>query len=218
MKRIIIICEGETEQTFCNRVLQPYFQERNIHIQAALIKRSKGGIVSWPILKKEIEIYLKSDIFAIVTTFIDYYGLFTKLSFPEWKTTEKIADPNARMDSLESNIKKDIHIDLNDRFIPYIQLHEFEGLLFNDIHIIYEQIPIEDIVNKKELERTFKDYDNPEMINTNRETSPSHRLARIIKGYDKVVYGDILSEAIGLHRIRNKAPRFNEWISKLENI
>ncbi len=90
--------------------------------------------------------------------------------------------------------------------------------LFNDINIIYNQIPPEDIVNRKELEDTFAQYDNPEMINNNRTTSPSHRLERIIRGYNKVVYGDILADAIGLHRIRSKSPRFDKWIEKLENI
>lgn len=56
------------------------------------------------------------------------------------------------------------------------------------------------------------------MINNNRETSPSHRLARIILGYNKIVYGNILAEAIGLERIREKSPRFNKWISKIENL
>ncbi len=56
------------------------------------------------------------------------------------------------------------------------------------------------------------------MINNSKATSPAHRLERIIKGYNKVVYGDILSEAIGLNRIREKSPRFNSWITRLENI
>lgn len=218
MKRIIIICEGETEQAFCNRVLQPFFQAKNILIQAPLIKHSRGGIVKWPILKHQIEIHLKTDPSAVVTTFIDYYGLYTKHSFPGWEIAERITDPNARMESLESSMRTDIHNALNYRFIPYLQLHEFEGLLFNDITIIYNQIPTEDIVNNEELIQVFENYDNPEMINNKRETSPSHRLARIINGYHKVVYGDILAEAIGLERIRSKSPRFNEWISKLENI
>lgn len=45
-------------------------------------------------------------------------------------------------------------------------------------------------------------YENPEMINNGRETSPSHRLMRIIRGYNKIVYGDILASAIGLNRMR----------------
>lgn len=218
MKRIIIICEGPTEQAFCKTNLQQYFQAKGILIQTPLIKYSKGGIVKWSILKKEIETLLKADKTAVATTFIDYYGLYAKYSFPNWEESEKIQDKNTRMDSLEGGMLGDLDENVRYRFIPYLQLHEFEGLLFNDINIIYSQIPQNDIIDKRELEKTFEDYDNPEMINNTRETSPSHRLERIIKGYNKVVYGDILAEAIGLHKIRNKSPRFNNWINKLESI
>jgi hypothetical protein len=218
MKRIIIICEGPTERAFCKTNLQQHFQAKGILIQTPLIKHSKGGIVKWSILKKEIETLLKTDKSAFVTTFIDYYGLYAKYSFPNWEESEKIQDKNTRMDNLEDGMFGDLDKDVRFRFIPYLQLHEFEGLLFNDINIIYNQIPPNDIIDKRELEKTFEDYDNPEMINNTRETSPSHRLERIIKGYNKVVYGDILAEAIGLHRIRNKSPRFNNWINKLESI
>ncbi len=218
MKRIIIICEGHTEQAFCKTNLQQHFQSKGILIQTPLIKHSKGGIVKWSILKQQIETHLKTDKSTFVTTFIDYYGLYAKYSFPNWEESERIQDKSTRMNNLEDGMLGDLNEELRYRFIPYLQLHEFEGLLFNDINIIYNQIPPNDIADKRELEKTFEDYDNPEMINNTRETSPSHRLERIIKGYNKVVYGDILAEAIGLHRIRNKSPRFNNWISKLESI
>lgn len=54
MKRIIIICEGPTEVEFCKTVLAPYFQKSEIYIQAPLIKKSGGGIVSWDILKNNL--------------------------------------------------------------------------------------------------------------------------------------------------------------------
>lgn len=218
MKRIILICEGPTEQAFVNTNLQVYFISKNIYIQSPLIKASRGGIVKWNKLKEQIEIHLKAEPNAYVTTFIDYYGMYDKFHFPQWNESQQIVDLNKRMDALELGMQNDIDINLRHRFIPYLQLHEFEGLLFNDINIIKAQIPKEDIVGLPELEKTFADYDNPEMINSNRTTSPSHRLMRIIKGYNKVVYGDILSEAIGLLRIRQKSPRFNSWITKLESI
>ncbi|MCD4794457.1 MAG: DUF4276 family protein, partial [Bacteroidales bacterium] len=72
MKRIIIICEGQTEQEFCKDVLAPYFISKNIQIQAPLIKKSMGGIVNWIVLKKEIETYLKQEPNVFVTLLIDY--------------------------------------------------------------------------------------------------------------------------------------------------
>lgn len=91
-------------------------------------------------------------------------------------------------------------------------------MLFIDIDVFKNTVPPKDLVGIIELEKTFAEYPNPEMINNNKTTPPSHRLKRIIQGYNKVVYGDIISEAIGLERIRKKAPRFNNRITQLENI
>jgi len=145
MKRVVIICEGETEREFCKTLLATYFAKRNIHIQAPLIKRSMGGIVKWGILKKEIETYLREkDVF--VTMLIDYYGLYSKYHFPGWDESLKIMDKNYRMDFLEDAMQNDIKESVRHRFIPYLQLHEFEGLLFNDINVFYEQVPKEELV------------------------------------------------------------------------
>ncbi len=216
MKRVIIICEGETEREFCKTLLASHFSHKNIHIQAPLIKRSMGGIVRWEILRKEIETYLREKE-TLVTTLIDYYGMHSKYKFPEWEESININDKNARLDHLESAMKHDVNESLNHRFIPYMQLHEFEGLLFNNIEVFYAQIPKNEIIGVQELEQTFKDYpDNPEMINNNKDTSPSSRLMRIISGYNKPLYGHYLAEAIGLEKIRNKSPRFNAWLNKIE--
>jgi len=218
MKRIIIICEGETEKEFCSTILYPYLAKKEIFIQSPLIKKSMGGIVKWDELKKQIENHLKNDSGAYVTALIDYYGLYSKYQFPKWEEGEKEPNKNRRMDILEKGMLENIDEKIRHRFLPYIQLHEFEGLLFNEESIFYEQIPEKELKGKKELSEIFITYNNPEMINNKRETSPSHRLERIILGYNKIVYGNILAEAIGIEKIRDKSPRFNEWINKIEKI
>jgi hypothetical protein len=218
MKRIIIVCEGQTEQVFCERTLSPDLAEKGYHVQAPTIKHTRGGIVKWPVLKKQIETHLLSEKDAFVTTFIDYYGLYEKHSFPGWEEAQRIQDKAERMTFLETALKNDVIDEVRHRFIPYLQLHEFEGLLFNQKDIFYQQIPAADLVGKPELDAVFNDYPNPEMINDVKETSPSHRLSRIILGYNKVVYGDILAEAIGLQRMRNKSPRFDQWLKVLESL
>lgn len=218
MKRVIIICEGETEKEFCTTILAPYFSKQQISIQPPLIKKSMGGIVKWKDLKKQIENHLKNDTDACVTTLIDYYGLYSKYQFPKWEVAESEPDKNIRMDILENGMMESIPEEIQYRFLPYIQLHEFEGLLFNEEKYFHEQIPTKELVETEELSEIFRSYENPEMINNNREKSPSHRLERIIKGYDKIVYGNILAEAIGLENIKSKSPRFNNWINNIEKI
>lgn len=218
MKRIIIICEGETEREFCATILQRYFISKDIIIQSPLIKKTMGGIVNWNELLKQINHHLKSDLSVYVTTLLDYYGLHSKHGFPNWSDAENCPNKSERMDILEQSMKNSLDDSVAFRFIPYVQLHEFEGLLFNDINVFYNQIPEEELIGEDELTQTFKEYDNPEMINNNFETCPSRRLNRIIAGYNKIVYGNILAEVIGLERIRNKSPRFNEWIRKIEEI
>lgn len=218
MKRIIVICEGETEQAFCNSILYPYFLGKGYMIQAPLIKKTKGGIVHWNTLKREIENYLKNETKAFVTTLIDYYGLNENYHFPGWQKSLNILNKNERMELLEEGMKSDTITTYNRRFIPYLQLHEFEGLLFNNIDVFYQLIPQNDLIGKSELQKTFEEYSNPEMINDKKETCPSVRLGRIISGYNKIVYGNIIAEAIGLHNIRRKSPRFNNWISTLETL
>lgn len=216
MKRVIIVCEGETEREFCKNVLAPHLFRHNVFIQSPLIKRSMGGIVRWSILKKEIETHLREP-GVIVSTLIDYYGLYKKHNFPLWLDGEKIENKNDRMNFLENAMKEDITQALRYRYIPYLQLHEFEGLLFNNIQLFYEHVPKAELIGIDELKKTFADYDNPEMINDKPETSPSYRLKRIIRGYNKPLYGHYFAEAIGIEKIRAKAPRFNQWAEKIIN-
>lgn len=218
MKRVIIICEGETEKEFCNTILTPHLAKKNIFVQSPLIKKSMGGIVKWPELRKQISLHLTNDSSAFVTTFIDYYGLYSKYNFPLWAEAQQQTNKNRRMEVLERGMLESIDDVVRLRFIPYLQLHEFEGLLFNEIDIFHEHIPKKELVGLDELTQTFRQFSNPEMINNNRETSPSHRLKRIILGYNKIVYGNLLAEAIGLEKIRAKSPRFNEWIKKIEEL
>lgn len=218
MIRVIIICEGETERDFCRQILAPYFLTKKVLIQAPLIKKSQGGIVKWMFLKKQISLHLLTEPNSYVTTFIDYYGLSEGHKFPSWDEAEVNSDKYQRMTLLEKGMKDDLKDNISHRFIPYVQLHEFEGLLFINIESFIDNIPKEDLVGMEELKTTFKEYDNPEMINNSRETSPSHRLERIIRGYNKIVHGVILAEVISLNEIRSKCLHFNSWIEMIEGL
>mgnify|MGYP006202429823 FL=1 len=135
MKRIIIICEGQTEQQFCNDVLQPYFNNFNIYLQFPTIEKTGGGIVNWEALKYQIELHLKNDATIFLTLLIDFYGIHSHHKYPNWEKAKQQIDKSIGIDMIEKGMKDDISIDLQRRFIPYIQLHEFEALLFSDITV-----------------------------------------------------------------------------------
>lgn len=218
MKRVIIICEGHTEREFCNTIIAPFFASLGIYLNTPLIKHSHGGIVPWSILQRQISIHLCTERNAHVTTLIDYYGIKKDHGFPKWEESQKISDANKRVSIMEQGMRESLGEELCSRFIPYIQLHEFEGLLFSNIDVFESVVPKGDLVGIEELRQTVATFDNPEMINNSLETSPSHRLKRIVRGYEKVVYGNYLTEGIGLSRIRERCPRFNHWIESLMNV
>ncbi len=217
MKRIIIVCEGPTEQEFVRDVLQPYFLPKEIYIQSPLIKKSGGGIVPWNVLKAQIISHLKEGE-SYVTTLIDYYGIPDRYNYPKWKNSKVIVDKSKRMDFLEQAMLVEIEDNLRNRFIPYFQLHEFEGLLFNNLISFESTFEPTEFKNKSELEKILDNNPNPELINDHPDTAPSKRLMRLIEGYNKIVYGAILAGNIGMQNLRQKSPRFNEWITKLESI
>lgn len=217
IKRVIIICEGPTEKEFCSDVLEPWFLQKNILIQTPLIKKSGGGIVPWDILKKQIETHLKQDPTAFVTLLIDYYGIPEKYNYPQWAKSLEETNKTQRMVILENAMKEAIPDNLRNRFIPYIQLHEFEGILFSNADVFTRNFKKDEFTDFTSFQNIFQKYPNPEDINDRPESAPSKRLMQHIKGYNKVVYGATLAQEIGLETINSKCPRFKEWITKIEN-
>ena len=135
MKRIEIIVEGQAEVTFIKEVLAPYIcmkHEYQCSVTPILIhlgqSGGRGGFVNYEHLRNDVIKSLNSkDKNLIVTTFVDYFRIPQK-HIPErdiWKD-EQNHHIQARM--IEDAIARDIK---DKRFIPYIQMHEFEALLFS---------------------------------------------------------------------------------------
>jgi len=210
MKTVIIICEGPTEEVFCSNLLSQYLQN-SCRIEVRLL----GGNCNWQRIKDMLEKALKQQKNALVTTFFDYYGVKTK-KFPNWKETVGINKANVRerIEILESGMLEEIDSNLRYRFIPYVQLHEFEALLFNNIEVFDEMFEFEQY-DRAELLNIFNEFPDPEMIDQGTETSPSHRLIKIIPAYRKVIQGNAIAEKIGIEQIRQKNKHFNDWIEQL---
>lgn len=98
--------------------------------------------------------------------------------------------------------------------LPYIQLHEFEALVFSSLHSITSLFD-DDEADFAEIERIVNAHSNPEDINDNPKTAPSKRLLKLIKGYHKVVDGIMIIEETGIETVLKKCTRFNSWVETL---
>ena len=110
---------------------------------------------------------------------------------------------------------------IDHRFIPYIQLHEFEALLFCGIEYIAELYPGCE-KRCEQLTQALQNVGNPELINNSPHTAPSKRIIKAIEGDNKTHYnynkpktGRFVTEKIGIDELRSKCKHFDEWIEKL---
>lgn len=226
-KIIHILCEGQTEQGFVEEVLRPYLQDKGIKgIKSTLIetnkkKNARGGLLSYNHALTDLRLLQRTKIDGdferhIFTTMFDFYALPD--DFPGFEKIKTIRDPYLKV----SNLEKDFADEINDnRFIPYIQLHEFESLLFCGIEYIAELYPGCE-KRCKQLTQALQNVGNPELINNSPHTAPSKRIIKAIEGdnkthynYNKPTTGKIVTGKIGIDMLREKCKHFNEWIEKL---
>jgi hypothetical protein len=228
MARLLVHVEGQTEETFVNEVLRDHltgcgYESVNARLLGnARLRKNRGGVRSWEIVRTEIVHHLKQDRNCISTTMVDFYGL------PQYGDGAWPGRAEANAMSSERKAPHVEHSLLNDltnkmgqnfnpnRFVPFIIMHEFEGLLFSNCTAFASAIC------KPELETTLKNirdqFTNPEEINDSPLTAPSKRIQSIVPGYNKEFYGTLAALEIGLERIRMECPHFNCWLSRLESL
>lgn len=212
-RRLYIVVEGQSEEGFVKELMAPFFLSHGVYVYPVIIHTSRGhrgGFASYEHLRNDVNRLLKSqgqDI--IVTTFVDFFRCPELPGKDEWIS---IQNHRERVVEMEKAIKKDID---DRRFYPYIQLHEFEALLFSSEKGFIKYFDEKETLQLKGI---IDSYKNPEDINSSPEGAPSKRILRIIPDYDKVMYGNIIALEIGLGIIREKCPRFSNWINTLINI
>ncbi len=216
MKRLVIIAEGETEESFVNNILCPYFCSKGLYntIQCFKTKHSHGGISKYSYIKKDIlnTIYEKD---VVVSMMIDFYRLPS--DFPGFNDLKATQTHQEQANLLETRIKKDLEDSQNQlfhNFIPYIQLHEFEALVFASIS------GIDSLFERSEMDynglmNVIQQYPNPEDINNHPDTAPSVRLKKLISGYNKVLHGIDIINTVGMAELLVKCPRFKTWIESM---
>ena len=208
MKRgIYFIAEGSTEVEFIESSLRQYFFDKQIFDIRAF---DMGGSNSYRRYYKDVTTFLKKEKDIIVTSLIDFFRLPN--DFPGYDAAKKLNGSTQQIEFIENQISTRVD---DPRFVPYIQLHEFEGLLFTNMKG-FNEIPGCNKKSLKELRSIIDSFPNPELINDGPETAPSKRLLRIIPGYDKPLYGAYIALENGLESIISRCPRFKAWVETLE--
>ena len=218
MIRVRIVCEGQTEETFVKELLAQHFNRLHIFVQPALIGRpgKKGGGITASKLILDCREHLR-DKTVYCTTFFDFYGL--PGDFPGKAEAEKQRDIAEKARCVQTRLAEQLQAQLGDgtsmdRFIPYVQMYEYEGLLFSDPARFAQGIDHPALAPKfQEIRREFT---TPEDINDSPNTAPSRRVIKLIPGYEKPLLGTLAALEIGLETIRRECRLFDDWIKRLE--
>ncbi|MDE0233671.1 MAG: DUF4276 family protein [bacterium] len=216
-----IVVEGQTEETFVNEILKPYLSGFSVDVSAHVLnpiersdKGQPGGLNSYGQVKKEINLWLKTDQDenARVTTMLDLYELTD--DFPGYRDAALHSDPCRRVQALEDALAEEMG---DNRFIPYIQLHEFEALLLSDPRKFESWFYncMDGIANLVEMVAGFP---SPEHVND--DDPPSKRINRELLNYKyyKRIAGLSAAKQIGLPTLRAKCAHFAKWLAELENL
>lgn len=201
-------------------VLSRHLATFNIAVAAPRIGTSgkKGGDVTLKRIRENVRDCLLQDRNSYCTTFLDFYGIDG--DFPgkkEAASKSRLSDKqgvvcNAFADKLAQTLDEGPM----RRFIPYVQMHEFEGLLFSDPDQLANELRKQDLAPQFWAIRN--DFATPEHIDDSPVTAPSKRIQKLFPRYRKVQMGERVARAITLRKIRQECPLFDAWLDKLENL
>lgn len=207
MIRLAVSVEGQTEEEFVKDNLSAHLLSHGVEAEPILIGAGTdggGGNVTVRRLASDMaRLYHSYD---VVTSLVDFYGFQKK--------------GERTVDALEAHILQTIREQIGEgwdenRVFPYVQRHEFEGLLFSNVDVFATQNDFPDDCVAA-LRAVRQEFTLPEDINDSPQTAPSKRIANVIPRYSKRLHGPILAEEIGLDTIRAECPRFNAWVARLE--
>ncbi len=231
MSRLYIHIEGETEEEFVKEILAPHLLLtgwRNIiprPIGDAIKRHRRQGVKPWASVRHNLIKHLQHDESSYHTLMVDYYAMPASGS-KAWVGREAAnqLQHDAKSACIETALLEDIAKNLpyqSKRFISYVQMHEFEALLFSDCKSCAAGMNKPDIA--EHLQKIRDEFHTPEHINDSKITSPSKRLEELFdrlfdEKYKKPLYGNLAALEIGLAAMRRECHGFNQWITRLEEI
>ena len=220
MTRLLVLVEGETEETFVNEVLAPHLRNFGyIQTGARLLgnarqRSRRGGIRAWSSARKDLERHLRQDRAATVSLMVDYYAL-PQSGSRAWPGRAASAGANAVENALRECIASRMGGRFDRRrFQPLVMMHEFEAMLFSDCQAFGRAIDRPQIIPGLQAIRDA--FANPEAIDDSPEGAPSKRIEKLVPDYEKPLMGCVAALEIGLTSIRAACPHFRSWLERLE--
>jgi hypothetical protein len=126
MTRLLISVEGKSERKFVDQILKPHLSNFGVYVGKPQDMR---GNISIDRVSRKLNSLV--DNYDFVTTLYDFYG-FGKRGLEDDETKE----------TLEKKIKESIKSNQQHKIIPYIQMYEFEALLFSDAEIMAKNLNV----------------------------------------------------------------------------
>ncbi|MBK7001306.1 MAG: DUF4276 family protein [Rhodoferax sp.] len=221
VKRVVVVCEGETEEEFVRDVLAPGFCGVGLYLEPQMVDTSpgnRGGALNYDRVKPHLRNVLRQKSAPVVTTLFDLYKLDKR--FPGFERSRGLPDLGLRLDVLRRELHADVVADAQCRpesFIPHIQPYEFEALLFSDVTALSLVNPS---WSKKSIDRLLEIRNaapSPEHINDQPETRPAAHLGRELNNpsYRKRGHGPIAAQKIGLAKIEAECAFFAGWLAQI---
>jgi hypothetical protein len=222
MKRVYVVVEGITEEKFVNELLVADFSALNVHLYPRLIgearsRKKRGGKIQIDKILKDVGNFLKQESDVCCTTMIDYYGIDP--DFPGKMEAKKLNGALNKAKCVEKAMTAAIVSEYPEgarRFIPYVQMHEFESLLFCSPDLLADTLDNPGL--ECEFRKIASAFPTPEDINDNVNTAPSKRIEKLFPTYDKTLHGILAVSGMNLDNIARQCPVFGDWLNRLKSL
>ena len=216
MKKVLILVEGQTDETVVRDVLAPHLSSKGIALVPVIVKTKrdktgkafKGGISSFDQVHRDLKPLLRDGSAIGVTTLLDYYGLPN--DFPGMKDRPP-KDAYARVAHVEAEFAKAVN---NRKFVAHLTLHEIEAWIYVDpkaAEWVFEnqKVPLR-------LKEIRASCGGAELVDEGPETAPSKRILAIAPEFEKAIHGPMAIEAVGIDQIRTACQHADAWLRTIE--
>jgi len=225
MGRVLLVVEGPTEQAALQQpdvATQCFSLGFSVHPKVVGKPGHKGGVRSFQRVLPEIVALLRQEPQAKVSTLFDFYAL-PLADWPGYPQSD-VLPPVQAVSLIEAGMTAAVVNAIPNlmpgRFIPYIQLFEFEALLFADPRAMARAF------GNPALEATFAGIvatcGGCEAIDDRPTTAPSKRIEANFPAYKKgrgmnahapIILGQIART--NWPQLLTACPRFGSWLNQL---